>query len=589
MREPSPLTSMLLHQKTGAWVALLQEDGAVLDTRNGPSDLTKGQNLLDNVRHDHRQLIAAAVQDAISPGIPHRIDIETESPHGRRVYDCTMSKMNNKVLMVGLEVTQRRREEEHLRHTERLMRDTEGISHLGTWYWDVSEPHAHWSPELYRIYGLDPDTHTPTYQDYLTRVHPDDVERVKKATEAVFNHKRPYGHDERIRRSDGTWRVLHTWGRPIMDDDGNLVALLGVCQDITDRKHAEQELKKSEMRYRAIFDMAGDGLAVIDKQGKIKSANRTLQNTCGLPEAQMEHLDFTNLIHADDISKFQAALQATESGPVSGRLRLVSWDADLTLAPLAEDEVLVFLEWDNDDKKREGIIRRLEEESQWKTRILQVASHELKNPLTPILLNLHTLKARGTLGKKEEELLERTSDQVKRLSRMVHEFLDTARLQQGTMVISEREWDLDELVDSVTADLAEEAATNNVTLRRTGSTGTAKGDRDLIRQVLVNLLQNAIRHTPRGSEITIGLEDGPRVTIIDAGSGIAKTDVETLFRPFGTLGPHHPSSTGLGLYVCKVILEAHKGKIGVEPGPPGKFWFTWPGAPSPADKDTEDH
>lgn len=577
MPPPDLFEPVLKNEVTGAWVAVIDRDGVLTSSRQGPDPCAEGASLVDNVRADRRETLLAALRDVIDLALQHRLDIEIEMPAGRRVYDATLSPHEDEALLIGLDVTFRRREEARLQYSERLMRDTEGITHLGTWYWDISEPIAHWSPELYQIYGLDPKTHTPTYQDYLTRVHPDDVERVKKATEAAFNELTPYGHDERIRRSDGTWRDLHTWARPILDDDGKLVALLGVCQDITERKTIERELKKSQERYRAVFDLAGDGLAVLSKDtGKIRSANRSLQNLTGMGENELTDMNMATFLHPDDVVTFEAAMEAVKTGPVHETLRFAKWRTQLTLAPLAEDETIVFVEWNGEDADREGRIRQLEAESEWKTRILQVASHELKNPLTPILLNLHTMKAKGKLDETAEQLAERTTAQVKRLSRMVHGFLDTAQLEQGSMVVNWQEWDLDELVDSVCAELGEEASMHGVTIARKGSAGFVEGDKELIRQVLINLIQNATRFTPRDGTVTVEMGPGSSVAVLDDGPGVENDRIPELFQPFGNLDPKRPESSGLGLYTSKVIMNAHEGEIGVEPGPPGHFWFRWP-------------
>ena len=111
-------------------------------------------------------------------------------------------------------MTELKRTEERLRRSEQLMVDTQGVAHLGTWEWDVQQPHAFWSAELYRIYGLTPETYTPSYEAYLQMVHPDDRQRVIDATNRVFQEHVPYSHDERIFRPDGSMRYLHTWAYP---------------------------------------------------------------------------------------------------------------------------------------------------------------------------------------------------------------------------------------------------------------------------------------------------------------------------------------------------------------------------------------
>jgi PAS domain S-box-containing protein len=147
-------------------------------------------------------------------------------------------------LVTSTEVTDLKRSEERLLRAEKLMVDTQGVAHLGTWEWDVSEPHAFWSAELYRIYGLTPGTYTPSYEAYLTMVHPDDRQRVVEATNRVFHEHIPYSHDERIFRPDGSMRYLHTWAHPILGEDGALRRLVGVCQDITERKEAEEQVRR---------------------------------------------------------------------------------------------------------------------------------------------------------------------------------------------------------------------------------------------------------------------------------------------------------------------------------------------------------
>jgi PAS domain S-box-containing protein len=142
------------------------------------------------------------------------------------------------------DVTELKREEERLRRSEQLLVDTQGTAHLGTWDWDVRQPNAVWSDELYRIYGLTPETYTPSYEAYLTKIHPDDRQRVIDATNRVFHEHVPYSHDERIFRPDGSIRYLHTWAHPVLDHTGKLVRLVGVCQDVTDRALAEETVRE---------------------------------------------------------------------------------------------------------------------------------------------------------------------------------------------------------------------------------------------------------------------------------------------------------------------------------------------------------
>jgi len=203
-----------------------------------------GASLLDPLSLDQRALTLTILSDAVSPGLAHALDLQFPGRVPAEWFRVTACPVMAGDRTIGItwqfvSIDTRKREEERLRIAEELMVDAQGVSHIGTWTWDITEPQAEWSPELYAIYGLDETKHTPTYQDYLTRIHEDDVERVKAVTERVFRDHEPYSHDERIFRPDGEMRWLHTWARAVLDADGNLAKLVGVCQDITDRKVAE--------------------------------------------------------------------------------------------------------------------------------------------------------------------------------------------------------------------------------------------------------------------------------------------------------------------------------------------------------------
>jgi PAS domain S-box-containing protein len=191
--------------------------------------------------------LEATVLRAGQPALMHWGD---EGPAGTRSwFGCTLSPLTvgdavTGYLCLSSDVTELKRSEDRLRRNEQLMVDTQGVAHLGTWEWDVNQPTATWSPELYRIYGLSPEAYVPSYEQYLKLVHPDDRQRVMDATNRVFQQNVPYSHDERIFRPDGTMRYLHTWAHPVRDEGGRLVRLVGVCQDITDRKEAEEEVRK---------------------------------------------------------------------------------------------------------------------------------------------------------------------------------------------------------------------------------------------------------------------------------------------------------------------------------------------------------
>lgn len=192
--------------------------------------------------------LAAVSAQVLAGGETATFDTGEHSARGVRVWaSYTLSPLRDGdaitgYLCIAADTTEFKRSELRLRRSEQLMVDTQGVAHLGTWEWDIREPTAEWSDELYQIYGLKREHYTPSYEGYLAMVHPDDRQRVIDATNRVFHEHVPYSHDERIFRPDGSLRYLHTWAHPVLDEDGVLTRLVGVCQDITDRKLAEEQV-----------------------------------------------------------------------------------------------------------------------------------------------------------------------------------------------------------------------------------------------------------------------------------------------------------------------------------------------------------
>jgi PAS domain S-box-containing protein len=249
--EPSATAAAPVEALLGAspWPALAVSADGRVRYRNAAARarwpaLEDGAPLASLFPEDARAGLQAALAGAVDAGVAAELEV---AESGQRWAKFALSPLGGHgeaaaCLCIASDITELKRTEQRLRRSEQLMVDTQGVAHLGTWEWDVSEPTAVWSDELYRIYGLTPQTYTPSYENYLAMVHPDDRQRVMDATNRVFHEHVPYSHDERIVLPDGSLRYLHTWAHPVLDEAGKLVRLVGVCQDITEQKRAEAEV-----------------------------------------------------------------------------------------------------------------------------------------------------------------------------------------------------------------------------------------------------------------------------------------------------------------------------------------------------------
>lgn len=218
--------------------------------------------------------------------------------------------------------------------------------------------------------------------------------------------------------------------------------------------------------------------------------------------------------------------------------------------------------------------------------ILGVVSHDLRNPLTAILLNVDAALASGSLPEGARDAMEGVVRGAEAMDRMIQDLLDVARIEAGQLRIEPAPCHAADLVAEATGLMERLAGERMIRLvAAVDACPPVRADRDRVLQVFSNLVGNALKFTPAGGVVTVGAtpdqEGGVRFWVRDTGPGIAPEDVELLWRPFWQAeGPYRRSGAGLGLPIARGIVEAHGGRVGVESqlGAGTTFWFvlgTW--------------
>jgi signal transduction histidine kinase len=231
---------------------------------------------------------------------------------------------------------------------------------------------------------------------------------------------------------------------------------------------------------------------------------------------------------------------------------------------------------------------RLRELSEMKTRFINAAAHELNTPLTPIRIQLHLLQGGklGALNDKQRASVEVLGRNLERLSLLVGDVLDAARVQTEHMRITPRVADLAHLVREAVETTRPQAEAVGVALHL-----DVEGDEPIlldahrVTQVMVNLLSNALKFTPRGGSVRVALartRTEARVSVSDTGAGLTQAQRDRLFVPFSQVHDpqrHNTGGTGLGLFISRGILEQHQGRLWCESEGPGRgatFAFALP-------------
>ncbi|MDF2439575.1 MAG: hypothetical protein JWN98_559 [Abditibacteriota bacterium] len=169
---------------------------------------------------------------------------------------------------VLLDISERRRAEDRLRRSEMQMSEAQQLAHFGSWDWEIDSNRFSWSDELYRIYGMEPQSCEVTYDLFLDRVHPEDRNYVKQVLQNADHYQWPFHFFHRTLRPDGKCRVLHSRGVTAAASDGLSLRMIGTSQDVTEHKEAEEALQKSEERLRALVQSLDEIVFEFDEGGR---------------------------------------------------------------------------------------------------------------------------------------------------------------------------------------------------------------------------------------------------------------------------------------------------------------------------------
>jgi PAS domain S-box-containing protein len=497
---------------------------------------------------------------------------------------------------VTRDLTERRKAEEQLRQSEdRFRLLVSSIKDSAIFMLDPDGRVLSWNPGAQRIKGYQaeeilgqPLSRFYTEED-VARGKPWDL--LREATER--------GHiaDEGWRvRKDGSpfWASVDITA--IRDPEGRLRGFAKVTRDLTERRKAEELLRRGEERFRLLVSSVRDyAIFMLDPTGRVMTWNNGAVRLKGYSAKEIVGEHFSRFYPPEDQAKDKPALEL-EQARREGRFEEEGWRvrkdgtrfwASVIITAMQEQggTLLGFSKVTRDlteHKQAEEERLRLaqaQEALRLRDEFLAIAAHELKTPLTALQLQLQGLKKHlVSLEPKDAHRLERALGSTGRLSELVETLLDVSRLSTGQLTLHPQRLDLVSTVKDVVERLREAAATASCPVEvRDGGPIEGTWDRLRIEQVVTNLLSNAFKYAA-GGPVELSLErEGSEVLLVitDKGPGLPEAALPRLFGRFERAASmQHYGGLGLGLYVCRKIVEAHGGTISAENAPEGGARFT---------------
>ncbi len=410
--------------------------------------------------------------------------------------------------------------------------------------------------------------------------------------------------DFKTSTADG--KIVDTCWANVRLSDGSIIA---IGKDISDRKRAEEELKRfstaleirvqertqelqeSEERFRSAFDNAFNGMALVKPDGHLLKVNRAFCDILGYSEQELleENFLLNHITHPDDLEPHVNAWQQILAGNISRiqiekrylhKLGDTIWVIySSSLVRDSQSQPLHLVIQIQDITERRAI-------DKMKNEFISVVSHELRTPLSSIRGSLGLLAA-GVLDNEPEatkQMLEIAASESERLVRLVNDILDLERLEANKIRLNQQWCDAANLIRQAIETLRPLAEENKITVSFVSSRIQIWADEDWIIQTIVNLLSNAIKFSYGGTTITISTEDQAERVLFkvkDQGRGIPTDKLESIFGRFQQVDAsdsRQKGGTGLGLAICRKIVQQHGGRIWVEStlGQGSTFYFTLP-------------
>ncbi len=440
---------------------------------------------------------------------------------------------------------------------------------IGTWEWHIPSGRVTWLSPLAIFTDYEKGKYDGPYDTLFSAIHPSDRRRVERTIALALRDDTRFELEFRIEGTDRQPVWLYARGKVAERDvDGKPAFMRGMCMEMTHRILEERQIREAKQRLEGVVNASPLPIISMDADGQVTDWNQAAERLTGWTREEVVG-NFNPMLPKDRDDRDDLLFQRMRSGESlrgivvrrkkrdGSLLDLSKWTSTLT----DEDgEVTGFMAIYADVTDR--------------IRFLDVATHELGNPLSSIKAVVSLLKLYARRGFEPDRLLaqiERLDLEVDRFTNLLNEMITTVKTHEGQLKFEPRPVDVCDVVRASVARAGKEDRMLECNLlEEPAGKATILGDATRLGQVFDNLIGNAIKYSPSESPVRVDVrvEDGHvLVAVVDQGIGIPQSEIPSVFEEFyrgSAEGVSSVGGMGLGLYICREIILRHDGHIWVE-------------------------
>ncbi len=436
-----------------------------------------------------------------------------------------------------------------------------------------------WNNAATMLFGF---SHVEAIGSHISLIVPPElVEEERNFVEEIKNGAHIKNYETIRKRKDGSTFPASVTVSPIRSAESYVIGISIIARDITEKNRSEQ----NNALLASIIDSSDDAIISKTLNGVITSWNTGAQKIYGFSAGEAIGKNISIILPEWKLDEEAGIISKIAKGEKVHHLETVRKTKDgneinisLTVSPVKDKNGVItgaskiardITEKAEIEKEKQLYIKKLQRLNDYKDDFMMMTSHELKTPVTVIKANLQVLHDMVSSGDADISMVEKSLANVDKLSALISELLDVTKIQSGKLDLNITTVNLTGLLEDIVADIQLTTKRHKIILKQPNKLLEIKADKDRIRQVLVNMLNNAVKYSPGANEVVIETtvkENGVIVKVKDYGIGIPAEDIDKIFERFYRAGGVASTfaGAGVGLYIASEIIRHHGGRMWAE-------------------------